>query len=260
MRAQVDRRCVPDGTCERGAAAWERLPCAAAFPEGVVRACARQGARARDGARAQIAALSAWQMERTGPCQRERGAGRRSCPHPARERVQGPGRGDRGTDCGAASHAPPRWSGRPCGRSLRKCCGPAEGGATARAPAGPQPRCAAHSRCLRVAGLSALDHVLGLGKPRLDGLSTPPCRDHQFAQHGQARAVQVVKDLAHGHVAASAPQRPRHQQQQALAARQWPAAVFCQIPGQHRRSRVGPQLGQPSSSTECPAHPRKLRL
>jgi len=82
MRAQVDRRCVPDGTCERGAAAWERLPCGAAFPDGVVRACARQGARARDGAQEKIAALSACTMERTGPCQRERGAGRRSCPHP----------------------------------------------------------------------------------------------------------------------------------------------------------------------------------
>ncbi len=37
----------PEGTCERGAAAWERLPCGAAFFDGVVRACARQGARAR---------------------------------------------------------------------------------------------------------------------------------------------------------------------------------------------------------------------
>jgi hypothetical protein len=79
MRAQVDRRFLPDGTCERGAAAWERLPCGAAFSDGVVRACARQGACARDGARAKIAALGACTMERTGPCQRERGAGRRSC-------------------------------------------------------------------------------------------------------------------------------------------------------------------------------------
>jgi hypothetical protein len=56
---------------------------------------------------------------------------------PARERVQGPGRGDRGTDRGAASPAPRRWSGRPCGRNLRECSGLADGGATARAPAGP---------------------------------------------------------------------------------------------------------------------------
>ena len=54
-----------------------------------------------------------------------------------RERVQGPGRGDRGTDRGAASVAPRGWSGRPCGRNLRECSGPAVGGATARAPAGP---------------------------------------------------------------------------------------------------------------------------
>jgi hypothetical protein len=47
-----------------------------------VRACARQRARVRDGAREKIAALGAWPMERNGPCQLERGAGRRSCAHP----------------------------------------------------------------------------------------------------------------------------------------------------------------------------------
>jgi hypothetical protein len=38
------------------------------------------------------------------------------------ERVQGPERGDRGTDRGAASPAPERWSGRPCGRSRDGGC------------------------------------------------------------------------------------------------------------------------------------------
>jgi hypothetical protein len=68
--------------------------CAAAFSDAVVgggggaggragrRAPGGQGARARDGAQEKIAALGACTMERTGPCQRERGTGRRSCPHP----------------------------------------------------------------------------------------------------------------------------------------------------------------------------------
>ena len=55
---------------------------ATAFPDGVVRACARQGARARDDAGEKIVVLGAGMMERTGPCQRERGSGRRSCAQP----------------------------------------------------------------------------------------------------------------------------------------------------------------------------------
>jgi hypothetical protein len=54
----------------------------AAFPDGVVRACARQGARTRDGAEEKIVVMGAWMMERTGPCQREHGTGRRSCEQP----------------------------------------------------------------------------------------------------------------------------------------------------------------------------------
>jgi hypothetical protein len=96
----------------------ELSPEGASSADGVVHACARQGACARDGAEEKIVGLGAWRMERTGPCQRELSAGRRACPHPPpRERVQGPGRGDRGTDRGAASIEPRRWSGRPCGRS-----------------------------------------------------------------------------------------------------------------------------------------------
>ena len=44
--------------------------CASAFPDGVVRACARQGARTRDGADDKSIALGAWMVERTGPCGR----------------------------------------------------------------------------------------------------------------------------------------------------------------------------------------------
>jgi hypothetical protein len=56
--------------------------CVAAFSDGVVRACARQGARKRDGADEKIVALGAWGMERTGPCQREHTPKRRSCAQP----------------------------------------------------------------------------------------------------------------------------------------------------------------------------------
>ena len=134
---------APEGTCERGArhgsvAVWCRfLRCSRARvrPAGGTRARRGSGEdrgaeRLRDGA--------AWAL----PARARRWPALMSAP--ARERVQGPGRGDRGTDRGAASPAPARWSGRPCGRSLRKCCGPAEGGATARAPAGLQPRSVAH--------------------------------------------------------------------------------------------------------------------
>jgi len=124
--------------------------CASAFPDGVVRACARQGARTRDGDDEKILAPGAEMVERTGTCQREHLHGgadralrperaqgeRRSRTIRARAQVQGPERGDRGTDHGAASRAPKRWSGRPCGRNLRECSGPDGDGATARAPAG----------------------------------------------------------------------------------------------------------------------------
>ena len=56
--------------------------CAAAFPDGVVRACARQGARARDGGEEKIAGLGGGMRERTGPCQREHGSGRRASARP----------------------------------------------------------------------------------------------------------------------------------------------------------------------------------
>jgi len=59
---------VARGTCERGAAAWERRPCGAAFPDGVVRACARQGARTRDGGEEEIVELGAWMVKRAGTC------------------------------------------------------------------------------------------------------------------------------------------------------------------------------------------------
>jgi len=79
---KVNAAFSPEGTCERGAAAWERLLCGTAFPDGVARACARQGARARDGADEKIVALGAELGERTGTCQREHGSGRRSCAQP----------------------------------------------------------------------------------------------------------------------------------------------------------------------------------
>jgi hypothetical protein len=66
----VNATCATEGTCERGAAAWERRLCGAAFRDGVVRACARHGARTRDGAEEKIVALGAWMKERTGPCGR----------------------------------------------------------------------------------------------------------------------------------------------------------------------------------------------
>ena len=44
--------------------------CASAFPDGVVRACARQGARTRDGADEESVVLGAELGERTGPCRR----------------------------------------------------------------------------------------------------------------------------------------------------------------------------------------------
>ena len=91
--------------------------CGVAFLDGVVRTCARQGARAHDGAEEKIVALGAEVAERIGPCQCELGAGPSLMSAATRERVQGPGRGDRGADRGPASVAPRRWSGRPCGRS-----------------------------------------------------------------------------------------------------------------------------------------------
>jgi hypothetical protein len=72
--------------------------CGAAFSHGVGRACARQGARTRDGAQAKIAALGACTVERTGPCVRsERESATAHARTRARAQVQGPGRGDRGT-------------------------------------------------------------------------------------------------------------------------------------------------------------------
>ena len=56
--------------------------CGAAFPDGVVRACARQGARTRDGAKEKSIALGAWITERTGTCQRKHTPRRRACAHP----------------------------------------------------------------------------------------------------------------------------------------------------------------------------------
>ena len=79
----------PEGTCERGAAAWERRPCGAAFPNGVVRACARQGARACDGAGEKGVALGAGMMERTRSCFRsEHEAWSRSCAQPRERRCR----------------------------------------------------------------------------------------------------------------------------------------------------------------------------
>jgi len=91
--------------------------CASAFPDGVGRACARQGARTRDGAEEKIVGLGAgmggadWDLPARAQAQASR-----ICA-PACERVQGPGRGDRGTGRRAVSLALARWSGRPCGRS-----------------------------------------------------------------------------------------------------------------------------------------------
>ena len=56
--------------------------CASAFPDGVGRACARQGARTRDGADEKGVVLSAGMVERTGTCQREQAPRRRACAHP----------------------------------------------------------------------------------------------------------------------------------------------------------------------------------
>ena len=115
---KVNAAFSPEGTCERGAAAWERRLCGAAFSDGVVRACARQGARVRDGAEEKIVALCTCTMERTGTCGRsERAPGRRPSTWPRASELQGPVRGDRGTGRGAVCLALARWSGRPCGRS-----------------------------------------------------------------------------------------------------------------------------------------------
>ncbi len=82
----------PEGTCERGAAAWERLLCGAAFPDEVVRTCARQRACARDGAEEKIVGLGAWMMERTRSCVRsEHEARSRSCACPRASAGAGPG-------------------------------------------------------------------------------------------------------------------------------------------------------------------------
>ena len=56
--------------------------CGVAFLDGVVRTCARQGARAHDGAEEKVVGLGDWVMERTGPCQREYTPRRRSCAQP----------------------------------------------------------------------------------------------------------------------------------------------------------------------------------
>jgi hypothetical protein len=55
--------------------------CASGFPDGVVRACARQGARTRDGADEKIVALGTELVERTGTCQREHTPRCRACEH-----------------------------------------------------------------------------------------------------------------------------------------------------------------------------------
>ena len=89
------------------------------------------------GAWEEIVALGAGKGERTRSCFRSehevRGAHPR-CPRERRCRTWDAPTGAR------TCHAPARWSGRPCGRNLRKCSDPAGGGATARAPAGPR-RC-----------------------------------------------------------------------------------------------------------------------
>ncbi len=179
---------------------------------------------------------------------------------PARERVQGPGRGDRGTDRGAASPAPPRWSGRPCGRSLRKCCGQAEGGETARAPAGPQPRSAAHSRCLRVAGLPPLDHV---ARPRR---STP-----RWPQHPAPPRSSICPAWSGSCCPSCKRPHPRSRGCKRSTATTPPAAANARRSTMARRHVLqdpwptpsGPRRSTARSaelSTECPAHPRKLRL
>jgi len=60
--------------------------CGAAFSDGVVRTCARQGARVRDGADEKIVALGACKMERTGPCGRSEREASGARPRCARER------------------------------------------------------------------------------------------------------------------------------------------------------------------------------
>jgi hypothetical protein len=142
---------VARGSCERGAAAWERRLCGAAFSDGVSRDVLPEpelagahpnvtggGCTARDtghGGRSPRWAPSWWSGLGLAT---ERAPGeRRSCTCPRASELQGPGRGDRGTGRRAVSHALARWSGRPCGRNLRKCSEPGDGVATARAPAGP---------------------------------------------------------------------------------------------------------------------------
>ena len=64
--------------------------CGAAFPDGVVRTCARQGARARDGAEEKIVALGAGMGERTRSCFRsehEAGGAHARCPRERRCRT-----------------------------------------------------------------------------------------------------------------------------------------------------------------------------
>ena len=79
---KVNAAFSPEGTCERGAAAWERLR-VVPLSRMESRARARGSGHARATVpRKTIVALSAWTMERTGPCQRERGAGRRSSGEP----------------------------------------------------------------------------------------------------------------------------------------------------------------------------------
>lgn len=121
---QVDRRCVPDGTCERGAAAWERLRV-------VPLSRMQSGARARGSGHARptvpsktISALGACTVERTGPCQREQ-AKPRSCAIP------------RASACEAQDAvtvirtvalllAPPGWSGPPVRSQREEILGPSE--------------------------------------------------------------------------------------------------------------------------------------
>ena len=97
--------------------------CGAAFSDGVVRTCARQGARVRDGADEKIVALGACKMERTGPCQRERGSGRRSCAQPRASACKA-----RDAVTVARSRrclpAPPRWSGPPVRSQREEMLGP----------------------------------------------------------------------------------------------------------------------------------------
>ena len=151
-RAHRERRPRPDGTCERGGAGRERRPCAAAFSDGVSRdvllepelgaahhdvpggGCTARGTGPARGSPRWAPAR--WSGPALAP---ERAPGEpRSRPMPVRAERQGPVRGARAPDRRAASPAPRRWSGRPCGRNLRKCSDSAGGGATAWAPAGPR--------------------------------------------------------------------------------------------------------------------------